>query len=93
MTKLKESILNYVTKGDAGYTCSASNNVTDTITRQIITTTSAITVYSDAYIYGIFQAAVQAIGVFRAFAYKRIYSQSSNKEQVKEQKQHIKAPE
>ena len=93
MTKLKESILNYVTKGDAGYTCSARNNVTDTITRQIITTTSAITVYSDAYIYGIFQAAVQAIGVFRVFAYKRIYSQSSNKEQVKEQKQHIKAPE
>ena len=45
---------------------------------------------SDAYIYGIFPVDKQAIGVFRFFAYKQISSQVSNKEQVKEQKQHIK---
>ena len=90
MTKLKESILNdevqWWRKGSVGYTGSANNNVTNTITSQIISTTSAITVSSHAYIYDIFPVAVPAIGVFRFFAYKQISSKTSNKEQVKEQK-------
>ena len=92
MTKLKESILDDVTKDGVGYTGCASNNATDTSTSQIISNTGAITVSSDAYIYGIFPFAVQAIDVFRFFAYRQISFQASKKEHVKEQQQPIKPP-
>lgn len=78
--KLKESILYDVIKGSVGHTGSAGNNATDTSISQIISTTGAITVASDGYIYGTFPVPVQTIGVFRFFACKQISSLASNKE-------------
>ena len=51
VTKLKRSILSDVTKGGVRYTRNASNNAIDTSTSSIISTTCAITISSDAYIY------------------------------------------
>ena len=92
MNKVKRGILNEATNNGSRNSSNANNDATDATTSTTLSTTDVIARSSDTYIYGVGIVPVLAIGACVFLSYNKRFSQTTNKEQVKEPVGHVVQP-